>query len=449
MVDGRRQMAGRLAPRRVAPAIVAGTSMAVAVTVMLGVPSSASPHAPPDPSTTLPPTTEPPPDTTTEPPTTEAPPPPPPDPAEETPSTTRRTSTTASRDEAALADATEAEAEPAGSGTFTTVANLLEPGDGTAGAQATTTTTAAAPRGGNDADEESRLIWMIIAGLAGVAVLVALLTWRYWLLTRPGLEFDDDTGDPDDYDRYPDGGPYAGTAAVPAFSRTRHGEGGRRLRPGDGGDPFWGEPDGPPGRSARSFPAPGAVGPPGGASGWPPGHEPAAGRPAGPGQGPPGPRRSQPPAAGRSPAAGRRRRGGEPPVEPARAPGPGDRRQQRGRRRNEPAPPPGTRDPRAGATGRSPRPGAPPPEGRRGGGRNAPPPAGRRRGADPRGASPGAGGQRRGPAPGEWTSGNGRRGSDAPPPGGWVPRDGMAQAPGRVRGGRPDDVDMWGNPGGW
>ncbi|MGH9113352.1 MAG: hypothetical protein ACRDZN_13820, partial [Acidimicrobiales bacterium] len=76
--------------------------------------------------------------------------------------------------------------------TFTTVANLLIPGDGTEGAQRATTTTTAPAEEGSSADDENRLIWMIIAGLGGVAVLVALLTWRYWLLTRPGLDLDDD-----------------------------------------------------------------------------------------------------------------------------------------------------------------------------------------------------------------------------------------------------------------
>ena len=73
--------------------------------------------------------------------------------------------------------------------TFTTNANLLIQGDGTPGAESTTTTARRPVASeGSSADEESRMIWMIIAGLSGLALLVALLTWRYWLLTRPGLD---------------------------------------------------------------------------------------------------------------------------------------------------------------------------------------------------------------------------------------------------------------------
>src|SRR5690606_5645381 len=71
---------------------------------------------------------------------------------------------------------------------------LLVEGDGTPGSEETTTTTRAAASGSSAADD-SRLIWMIVAALSGLAILVAVLTWRYWLLTRPGLDVDDDADD--------------------------------------------------------------------------------------------------------------------------------------------------------------------------------------------------------------------------------------------------------------
>ena len=88
----------------------------------------------------------------------------------------------------------EVAAEPVGEITFTTIHNLLVPGNGIdENAQATTTTTAQLASG--SADDESRTIWMIIVALAVVGVLVAVLTWRYWLLTRPDLDLDDEEGD--------------------------------------------------------------------------------------------------------------------------------------------------------------------------------------------------------------------------------------------------------------
>ena len=177
------------------------------------------------------------------------------------------------------------------------------------------------PDEGSSADDENRLIWMIIAGLAGVAVLVAVLTWRYWLLTRPGLVLE---GDQADDVRGGAGGPRYGGTAPP----------GRAVRPVVGAKPTrsgtspgilaersWDRPTPETPRADRPRPAhrspvarvrapapegarrrrggPGAPGGQGGPGGrWPPRHH-AAGRswwPAGdlPGEGEPEPQAAGP-----------------------------------------------------------------------------------------------------------------------------------------------------------
>jgi len=224
---------------------------------------------PPPPPPTSPPTTAPPTTQETAPPTTEEPPPPPDNDSDVEPVVDEEQPV---EEEAEAA----AEAYDAQGITFTTVNNLLVPGDGTEGAQATTTTTAPQPDEGSSADDENRLIWMIIAGLAGVAVLVAVLTWRYWLLTRPGLVLEGEDGD----DVQPGGGLGYGGAAPP----------GRRSPPGGrgGNDAFWDEPRDP----RRAF-----VGPPD--AGGAPSRSPASGAPL--------PGRQD---AGAGPEGARRRRGG-------------------------------------------------------------------------------------------------------------------------------------------
>ena len=130
------------------------------------------------------------------------------------------------------------------------------PGNGLEGAQATTTTTAA-PSGGSSADDESRMIWMIIAALAGVGLLVALLTWRYWLLTRPGLDLDDE-----------DDGLGARRRPPPGRRSARDGAGGHGgrcgcRRPRRRARSLAGRRRGPVlGRARRSSPAPAARVPP-------------------------------------------------------------------------------------------------------------------------------------------------------------------------------------------
>jgi hypothetical protein len=67
-----------------------------------------------------------------------------------------------------------------------TQADLLVDGDGTAEPGAPPTTAPEATPGPSGPSDAS-LITAIIAGLLTIAVLVALLTWRYWVATRPGL----------------------------------------------------------------------------------------------------------------------------------------------------------------------------------------------------------------------------------------------------------------------
>lgn len=72
--------------------------------------------------------------------------------------------------------------------TITTVTNLLVPGDGTDGAESTTTTlTSTAATVTDDGPSDGTLIALVIAGLLVIAVVVSLLTWRYWVATRPPL----------------------------------------------------------------------------------------------------------------------------------------------------------------------------------------------------------------------------------------------------------------------
>ncbi|HEX2563929.1 MAG TPA: hypothetical protein VHK25_08440, partial [Acidimicrobiales bacterium] len=188
MTAGRPSRGGRAASCRAAVAALVGLG------VLVGGAAGAFAQNQPQPTTTAPPattttaTTAPRP-TTTRPPTTA-----PPTTQETAPPATAEAPASADDDsdvepvvdeEQPVEEEAAADAYDAQGITFTTVANLLVPGDGTDGAQATTTTTAPQPDEGSSADDENRLIWMIIAGLAAVAVLVAVLTWRYWLLTRP------------------------------------------------------------------------------------------------------------------------------------------------------------------------------------------------------------------------------------------------------------------------
>ncbi len=217
-----------------------------------------------------------------------------------------------------------AEASDAQGITFTTVNNLLVPGDGTEGAQATTTTTAPQPDEGSSADDENRLIWMIIAGLAAVGVIVAVLTWRYWLLTRPGLVLEGE--DADDVRR---GGSGLGYGGAPS---------GQRSPPvgGGGNDAFWDEPRdprrafvGPPDAGGATSPLPTSGAPRPGRQDAGAGPEAARRRRGGPGG-----------SGGQGGPGGQGGRGGPPSSRPAQPPGSSGQGEPKRRRRNPGAGPP-------------------------------------------------------------------------------------------------------------
>jgi cobalamin biosynthesis Mg chelatase CobN len=68
----------------------------------------------------------------------------------------------------------------------TTSTNLLVPGDGTEGAESTTTTETIAAVSDEDSGlSDGTLIGIVVAGLVLIAIVVGILTWRYWAATRP------------------------------------------------------------------------------------------------------------------------------------------------------------------------------------------------------------------------------------------------------------------------
>ncbi|MFP5256120.1 MAG: hypothetical protein ACLGI8_09750 [Acidimicrobiia bacterium] len=69
---------------------------------------------------------------------------------------------------------------------LTTSTDLLVPGDGTEGAESTTTTEATvAISNEGSGPSDGTLIGIVVAGLVLIAVVVSILTWRYWVATRP------------------------------------------------------------------------------------------------------------------------------------------------------------------------------------------------------------------------------------------------------------------------
>lgn len=71
---------------------------------------------------------------------------------------------------------------------LTTSSELLVPGDGTEGAESTTTTVESGTLAADDDGlSDAALITMVIVGLLVVAALVGVLTWRYWVATRPDV----------------------------------------------------------------------------------------------------------------------------------------------------------------------------------------------------------------------------------------------------------------------
>lgn len=90
---------------------------------------------------------------------------------------------------------------------------------GPASTAATSTTQAATGVGSRRVADENRKIWVVVAGLIGVAVGLSLLTFRYWRQTRP-VPLADPTDPTDPADPVP--------AADPRAPRSRPGEGGGR-----------------------------------------------------------------------------------------------------------------------------------------------------------------------------------------------------------------------------
>jgi hypothetical protein len=99
-----------------------------------------------------------------------------------TTATTARQTATTVRQTSTTARATTTSLE-----TISTVSNLLVPGDGTQGAESTTTTVATATTVSDGGLSDGTLIMLVIAGLLLIALVVSLLTWRYWVATRPPL----------------------------------------------------------------------------------------------------------------------------------------------------------------------------------------------------------------------------------------------------------------------
>jgi cobalamin biosynthesis Mg chelatase CobN len=107
--------------------------------------------------------------------------------ARQTATTVRPTTTTAGE---------SAQEETTTTLTATTQSDLLVPGDGTEGAESTTTTVVTATRVSDGGPSDATLITLVIVGLVLIAGVVALLTWRYWVATRPPLRRQDNASAP-------------------------------------------------------------------------------------------------------------------------------------------------------------------------------------------------------------------------------------------------------------
>lgn len=81
--------------------------------------------------------------------------------------------------------------------TVTTGSNLLVPGDGSEGAESTTTTSIEPVAASGDGGiSDGTLIVLVIIGLVLIAGAVSVLTWRYWVATRPPLREPDAGSEP-------------------------------------------------------------------------------------------------------------------------------------------------------------------------------------------------------------------------------------------------------------
>ncbi|HEX4868646.1 MAG TPA: hypothetical protein VFV32_13630 [Acidimicrobiales bacterium] len=103
-----------------------------------------------------------------------------------TTTTAARPTTTTTRPKAAATTTTTTAPTTTSTVTVTTVSNLLVPGDGTEGAESTTTTTVEPASATSDGGlSDGTLIGIVVVGLVLIAIAVAVLTWRYWVATRP------------------------------------------------------------------------------------------------------------------------------------------------------------------------------------------------------------------------------------------------------------------------
>jgi hypothetical protein len=103
---------------------------------------------------------------------------------EDVTTTTEETTTTQEETETTRSSNTTREVVTTTTMTVTTLNDVLVPGDGTEGSESTTTT-ARAIASGSDGISDDTLILLMVSGLAMVALLVGVLTWRYWSATRP------------------------------------------------------------------------------------------------------------------------------------------------------------------------------------------------------------------------------------------------------------------------
>ncbi len=153
-----------------------GSGLGVVLALALGLVGPAGAGVPPttDTSSTTTPTTAP---TSTTAATTTTTVPAPTTTAARQTTTTRRTTPTTKR--AATTTTTIA---------VSTSVDVLVPGDGTKGAESTTTTTIQTATKISQEDGSDRmLIAAVIGGLLVLAAGVGVLTWRYWVATRPPL----------------------------------------------------------------------------------------------------------------------------------------------------------------------------------------------------------------------------------------------------------------------
>jgi hypothetical protein len=103
---------------------------------------------------------------------------------EETPTTEDQAQTATTRSSSAT---TEEVLQTTTTLSVSTSINVLVPGDGTEGAESTTTTVTIPTTVEDSGPSDGTLISLVIIGLVLIAGVVSVLTWRYWVATRPPL----------------------------------------------------------------------------------------------------------------------------------------------------------------------------------------------------------------------------------------------------------------------